>query len=118
MFIQPPDDEKMKQSPLAYVLEGKFSSYFAGKDIPEKPAQENEAEDKEQGNKNLFVDTSEVTGQGQIIEKGKPGKIFVIGTSEILKNDLMMDDTGRTPNAMMVMNVIDYLNNNRANVFK
>ena len=38
LFIQPPAaSEKMAAQPLAYILEGEFPSYFAGKPIPEKP---------------------------------------------------------------------------------
>ena len=37
MFIQPPaDKDDMQSFPIAYLLEGAFSSYFKGKPIPEK----------------------------------------------------------------------------------
>ncbi len=37
MFINPPSDtSKMKSYPLAYMLKGEFTSYFAGKPIPQK----------------------------------------------------------------------------------
>ena len=42
--------------------------------------------------------------------KGKRGKIFVMAASEMLK-DNVLDDKGRTPNAMFIMNVLDFLNN-------
>ena len=36
MFIHPPSADEMQSLPLAYILEGEFPSYFAGKPIPEK----------------------------------------------------------------------------------
>ncbi|MDY6838273.1 MAG: Gldg family protein [Thermodesulfobacteriota bacterium] len=121
MFIRPPqsDDEK-KSLPLAYVLEGEFPSYFAGKPIPEKEAKKDDSEDdSEKGKKEKEkkpadekpdVDLSEIKDEGAFVSKGKAGKVFLIATSEILK-DNMLDETGRTPNAMFVMNVLDFLNN-------
>ncbi|MBW2607937.1 MAG: GldG family protein, partial [Deltaproteobacteria bacterium] len=40
MFISPPPADEKKSFPLAYILEGQFPSYFAGKPIPEKKAPE------------------------------------------------------------------------------
>jgi ABC-type uncharacterized transport system involved in gliding motility auxiliary subunit len=84
--LRPPADPGQKESkPLAYLLEGEFTSYFAGKPIPVKPV--------EQGDK-----------------KGKPGKIFLIGTSYLLKNSLL-DERGKSTNAVFLLNLLDYLNN-------
>jgi ABC-type uncharacterized transport system involved in gliding motility auxiliary subunit len=124
MMIQPPasPDEK-KSYPLAYVLEGEFPSYFAGKPIPEKPSKEQDGENeeavdgstpkeevKEDPGKKSAVDFSKFEGQGEFLSKGKPGKVFVMASAEMLK-DNMLDQQGRTPNAMFVMNVLDFLNN-------
>ena len=115
MFIRPPESPDEKESfPLAYVLEGAFNSYFAGKRVPEKET-ETEAETEktektaEEADEDT-VDLSMVEAEGEIISEGKPGKIFVIASAEVLKNN-MIDRDGRTPNAMFVMNVIDFLNN-------
>jgi len=117
MFIRPPQSEDEKKSlPLAYVLEGEFPSYFAGKPIPEK---ETKKEDSEKGekeeeekpaDKKPDVDLSEIEDEGAFLSKGKQGRVFLIATSEILKNNIL-DETGRSPNAMFVMNVLDFLNN-------
>ena len=59
---------------------------------------------------------SNIQNRGLTIKNSiKPGKIFLIGSSEVLKNNVM-DKEGRSPNAQFVMNVIDYLNDeeNRA----
>jgi ABC-type uncharacterized transport system involved in gliding motility auxiliary subunit len=117
MFIRPPqsDDEK-KTMPLAYVLEGQFPSYFAGKPIPEKETEKDDAEEdedqepEEAADKKPEVDLSKIEDERAFLSKGKPGKVFVIATSEMLK-DNMLDEAGRSPNAMFVMNVLDYLNN-------
>ncbi len=45
-----------------------------------------------------------------VISRGKPGKIFLIGTSEILRND-MVDEEGSTTNVVFMLNTLDYLNN-------
>ena len=45
----------------------------------------------------------------EIIEKGRPGKVFLIGTAEFLKNNLI-DEEARSPDAVFILNVLDYLN--------
>jgi len=99
----------MKSFPLAYVLEGRFESYFAGKEIPEKPEVKEQAEKKEQHGEPSSVDLSRIERKGEILTKGKPGKIFLIASSEMIRDNLM-DEEGRTPNAMFIVNVLDYLN--------
>lgn len=115
VFISPPgEDDEFSSIPMAYVVEGSFNSYFADKAIPEKKSPDvpedtlqegrEKKEDKERG-----IDMSAIKSGEIIIKKGKPGKIFLIGTSEILKDNII-DEEGKTPNAQFVMNVIDYLN--------
>ncbi len=116
VYISPPkDDSQFKSVPMAYVVEGPFPSYYADKAIPEKqadvktddPAQK--GEDKKDEQKDSGIDMSAIKSGDVTIKRGKPGKIFVIGTSEILK-DNVIDPEGNTPNSQFVMNVIDYLN--------
>ncbi len=113
-------------------MEGQLPSYFAGKPIPEKPkAPEPEATEGDVAqsddpanpeakpaeppkSKKPAVDLSGVTPEGARIDKGKPGKIFLT-TSSALLTDVILDEAGRSPNAIWVMNTIDYLNN-RENV--
>ncbi len=120
-MIQPPKDDKQKESkPLAYLLEGEFTSYFADKVIPEKPRKEEEdkakegedsagKEEKKEEKKPEVIDSRLQLEKG-ILAKGKPGKIFLIGTSEILKNNVL-DEEGESPNAVLLLNILDYLNN-------
>ena len=121
MLIRPPEStDEQKSHSLAYILEGEFPSYFAGKPIPEKPSEKSEpvqdtketpSNEQESMKKDIKpeVDFSKIEGQGEILTKGRPGKIFVMATAEMLK-DNMLDEQGRTPNAMFIMNILDYLN--------
>jgi ABC-2 type transport system permease protein len=114
MFTSPPKEkEKLKTFPLAYILEGEFPSYFAGKPIPEKKSAEDEpkeGEEKQGSDEKPDVDLSKIESAGKITTKGKPGKIFLIASSEMLK-DNMLDERGKSPNAVFILNVLDYLNN-------
>jgi len=114
MFMRPPQaDADMAQYALAYMLEGSFPSYFAGKPMPEKPAAEpvdDKSENAEdQADKENDVDLSAIKGSEQRLDTGAPGKIFVIGSADMIRDNLI-DESGRSPNAMMALNVIDYLN--------
>jgi ABC-2 type transport system permease protein len=112
MFLTPPasDSEKSSQ-PLAYLLEGSFSSYFKGKPMPEKPAEEKEADKdgKEPQPDKPAVDLSQIADQGAFREQSPPAKVLVIASSEFLK-DALLDEEGQGPNAMFVLNLIDSLN--------
>jgi ABC-2 type transport system permease protein len=110
MMIQPPPAGVTRKSfPLAYVIEGSFESTFAGKEIPEKPVAKADPERKEQAEERSGAELSKIERKGEFLSRGRPGKILVIASSEILK-DNMMDEEGRSPNAMFIMNVVDYLN--------
>jgi ABC-type uncharacterized transport system involved in gliding motility auxiliary subunit len=50
-----------------------------------------------------------VAGEGAVIERGRPGKLFLTGSSEILKNNLI-DENGKGASAVFVMNLLDHLN--------
>jgi ABC-type uncharacterized transport system involved in gliding motility auxiliary subunit len=118
-MIQPPKDEKqMESKPLAYLLEGEFPSYFADKPVPEKPKKEEDKEeegqdsaDKEEKKEEKKPEVKDSTFKVEkgILAKGKPGKIFLIGTSEIIKNNAL-DEEGQSPNAIFLLNTLDYLN--------
>jgi ABC-type uncharacterized transport system involved in gliding motility auxiliary subunit len=123
-MISPPRDEEEQYSrPLAYLIEGEFPSYFADKPIPEKPEPESETEEAtaeettddkpepetKKPEEKPEVQESQIKAPQDFIKKGSPGRIFVIGSVDILK-DNVFDDQGQSPNAMLVLNTIDYLN--------
>jgi len=114
MHMSPPGDkEAYKSHGLAYTVEGMFPSYYADKPVPvkedDKDAKESTDNEQEDDKKEERIDMSAILTKGATIKKGKPGKIFLLGSSEILK-DNVIDEEGRTPNAQFIMNVVDYLN--------
>lgn len=137
-MIQPPQSEDELQSyPLAYLLEGGFSSYFTGKPLPEKKtAVPDAAEEAKTGaadettpaaGKDGKPDSAPaaapqaqvkenpesapvpVESEGAFIPRGKPGRIFIMASSEML-TDNVIDAQGRGADAVFVLNVIDALN--------
>jgi ABC-type uncharacterized transport system involved in gliding motility auxiliary subunit len=123
MFIQPPSaTEDMQSKPLAYILAGEFPSYFADKPMPAKEIDKNESENKDKetakepppneataADKSSEIDLSKIVTDGQFLSRGKPGKIFLMASADMLK-DNVLDSAGRGPNATYILNVIDYLN--------
>jgi len=114
MYMSPPGDrEAYKSHGLAYAVEGMFQSYYADRPVPvkedDKDAEESADKEQEDDKKEEGIDMSAILTRGATIKKGKPGKIFLMGSSEILK-DNVIDEAGRTPNAQFIMNVVDYLN--------
>jgi len=113
MLIRPPASADEQQSlPLAYILEGEFPSYFSGKPIPEKQSVKNE--DKETDAENIAdekpgPDLSNIKGEETFLSKGKPGKIFLMASSDMLK-DNVLDSKGRDPNTLFILNILDFLN--------
>jgi ABC-2 type transport system permease protein len=113
MFVRPPQSaDEQKSLPLAYILEGEFPSYFSGKPIPEKRREEDDSEKEnpeKPSEKPSGVDLSKIESEGEFLSKGKTGRIFLMASSEMLKDNIL-DEEGRTPNAMFIMNVLDFLN--------
>ena len=124
MYISPPGpDTELKSFPLAYLLDGEFSSYFAGKPIPEKPVEK--PADKQAGDKTADKPESETPAaaatpapadkpafeeKGGRLDKGKRAKILFLSSSEMI-GDNVLDEEGKTPNALLILNAIDALNN-------
>jgi ABC-2 type transport system permease protein len=122
-FISPPQSkDDQKSLPLSYLLEGRFPSYFDGKSIPEKPAEadkeeskkeNSDAEDKKkstEAKEKPAIDLSKLKKDESFLKQSKPAKIFLIASTEILKNNIL-DEEGKSPNAVFLMNLLDYLNN-------
>jgi ABC-type uncharacterized transport system involved in gliding motility auxiliary subunit len=101
----------MRSRPIAYLLEGRFPSFFAGKPLPIR-----EAAPKKEGEPAPppaevppAIDTSKIERRAPFIEKGQPGRIFLMASSEMLRN-VVIDESGRGANTVFALNVIDYLN--------
>lgn len=123
LFIRPPSSsDQFASEPLAVLVEGKFTSYFAGKEIPEKPVAKKDTgkktndvkTEKSKGKTKGKIDLSSVKSENAFISHGKKAMLAVIGSSSLLK-DNMIDQQGATPNAMFVLNLIDALNG-RSNI--
>jgi ABC-type uncharacterized transport system involved in gliding motility auxiliary subunit len=114
MFIQPPKlADDMQSLPLAYIITGEFPSYFDGKPIPEKTLAKGDIKEsaaQKEPDKKPDVDLSKIKGEGEFLSQGKPGKIFLMASSDMLKDNIL-DTKGRNPNTMFIMNLLDYLNN-------
>lgn len=114
MSIQPPQSEDEQQSlDLAYILEGEFSSYFDGKSVPER---EDSEKDLQKTGKKISekekseVDLSKIQSEREFLTKGRYGKIFLMASAEMLKDNIL-DERGNNPNTAYILNVIDFLNN-------
>ena len=117
LMVPPPENEPRQSYPLAYLIEGSFPSYFEGKKIPlkivEEESEESPGEEKIEDKPEPQAAPSQpaVThdSQSSFIAKGMVAKIFVMGSAEMI-TDGIIDDSGRSPNDMFVMNTIDALN--------
>jgi ABC-type uncharacterized transport system involved in gliding motility auxiliary subunit len=121
MGLRPPARvEEMRSRPLAYVIEGAFPSFFAGKPLPvrtvEAPAEGQTPAPAPEPAAAPAVDPGRIERQGQFIAKGRPGRIFVMASSDMLK-DVVIDETGRGPNSVFALNVLDYLNGRESIAF-
>ncbi len=104
-LIEPPPEDMQSPQVLAYLLEGKFESFFAGKPVPEPPAQQ--AGEKESAAEGTIAgDAVEV--EKNVIESGT-GKIFVVSSSVVLGSNIL-DAEGQSGNSLFFMNMFDYLN--------
>ena len=125
MMMAPPPENQARQSfPLAYLLTGRFPSYFEGKPVPvrtEKKKDKNTAGKKGDPPENKDTAAQEspsspqtplpdIKRSGPFIGKGQPARIFVMAASDMI-SDTILDADGRSANDMFVMNIIDALNN-------
>ena len=90
LFIQPPqENDKFKTFSLSYLLEGEFPSFFKEKDI---------------------LQILKNRRRKDFIPQGKPSKLLIIGSSAILKDNIL-DVDGISPNSIFISNLIDYMSN-------
>jgi ABC-type uncharacterized transport system involved in gliding motility auxiliary subunit len=121
MFMRPPSTKDEQESmTLAYLLEGKFRSYFDGKPIPEKtaekekPGNKSQLQDKKAGSseseaKKPDPNIHKIERSGGFIAKGADSKIFLLASADMLKNNILNPEA-ESPNDMFVMNIIDAMN--------
>ena len=111
MMIMPPSSfEETGNYPLAAVLEGSFTSYFADKGVPERPvAEDEEASSEDTGEFQIEMDR--LSREENMEESTDSGKLFVFGTSMALADNLI-DKNGTSTNSIMMLNILDEMNGN------
>ncbi len=122
MFMHPPPQSKEKSYALAYLLEGRFDSYFDGKPLPEMKKEEkgHQAENKnhpvaaakspDSSTGEGHASTADISSSGNFIARGKKSKIFIMASSSMLRDNLLGSENEATVNATFVMNNIDSFN--------
>ncbi|MCF6335519.1 MAG: Gldg family protein [Spirochaetales bacterium] len=98
-IILPPGDDEKQKFPLAAIVGGEISSYFQGKELPKPELKEGTG----------IISSESISGNEVFIPSTKTGKIFVIGTSTVLTDNLL-DQTGTSPNSVYIYNILDTLN--------
>jgi ABC-type uncharacterized transport system involved in gliding motility auxiliary subunit len=92
-MMQPPPSEEESRHVIAYLLEGRFTSYFADKALPTPPEEEGQ----------------ELALQSAFVPESRGGRIFVIGTSSVLGANLV-NGSGEGSNSQLLLNLIDAMN--------
>lgn len=105
LSISPPSDSEKLSQPLAVLLEGSFNSFFEKNNLPVAPLPAEKDNDS-----SLTVESDNLYDTEGFFPQSDKSRIFVLGSSAAL-GDNILDSEGVSPNAMMVQNVIDYLNN-------
>jgi hypothetical protein len=103
MISVPPKESRMKID-LSYILEGDFTSYFKGKDIPKPEAAVTEDTEEDSG-----ISDELIGEEISIIEKSNGGKVFLIGSTKLITEGLFVANQ-QISNSVFVLNVLDYLN--------
>ena len=98
-IIYPPAKEDRDKYPLAALIEGNISSYFQGKEIPKQELKEGKG----------IIGADAISGGKTFIPNTDAGKVFIIGTSTVLTDNLL-DQTGTSPNSVYIYNILDKLN--------
>ncbi|MBI9102213.1 MAG: GldG family protein [Spirochaetales bacterium] len=119
MMIMPPSAEARKTMVAAAVAEGPMTSFFKGKSRPTPPEPPAEDENGTEGSAGAPVETAPegdvlfegegAVSEGGIIESGEEGKIFLVGSSMLIM-DNVLDASGNTPNATFILNLVDSFN--------
>jgi len=98
-IIYPPAKEDRSKYPLAALIDGNISSYFEGKVIPKQELKDGKG----------IINADVISGDKSFIPNTNTGKVFVIGTSTVLTDNLL-DKTGTSPNSVYIYNILDKLN--------
>ena len=107
MGAQPPGEDLRASFPLAILAQGTFTSYFAEREIPERPRAEPSSQDDDEEAQPI-ISAEELQAEQSFTPEGE-GRLFVVGTSAILGSGFI-DVQGRNPNSLLLLNLIDAMN--------
>ena len=108
MQAVPPGEDERTSFPLAVLAQGTFTSYFADRDIPERPPDESASQDDDEEEAVPVISAEELQAEQSFTPEGE-GTLFVVGTSAILGSGFI-DLQGRNPNSLFLLNLIDAMN--------
>jgi len=115
MFSAPPSKkEDMKQFELALIAEGKFPSYFNGRDLPKKPIKNEDKEKEKKKDIKKPVMSTDLKSGKEFISVGRKAKVFLLGSSEMLTDQILRAPIGKSGQSqipLFLVNLFDYLNN-------
>ncbi len=107
--IYPPSDDQRLTMNAAVFIDGTKSSYFKGKSIPDPPVEEEDTDDADNDDALAVFSSDQAAADMVQIDSGD-GKIFVIGSSTLLMDNIL-DAEGRSANAAFLLNLVDTLSN-------
>lgn len=97
--LVPPSENDLDKYPISVIVDGPFTSYFNGDDLPQKIINEDGIND--------------ISLQGDVVNnfksEGDGGSVFLISTSNVISNEILSLEANR----IFALNVIDYLNGNK-----
>lgn len=103
IYALPPVRGERAELPLAYLLEGRFDSYFTDRAVPLPPTIPPPDDGQAAGpGPSLFEGDTPV-----FVESGN-GRLLVFGTSMLLSANILGPE-GRTPNSLFLENLFDFI---------
>ncbi|MEE8440498.1 MAG: Gldg family protein, partial [Spirochaetia bacterium] len=104
----PPPESQLSQYTIAYLLEGRFESYFAGRALPAPPV---DGESDDVGDQVTAARDLQrvIAASPDFIPLSSGGQLIVIGASSVLGANIL-DAEGHSPASLFLLNAIDFMN--------
>lgn len=101
----PPPESQRSQYGIAYLLEGQFESYFAGRPLPAPPSDDSDEDEESVGR----LQPDLVAASQEFIPVSSGAQLILIGTTMATDKSLI-DGAGFAPGAKFLLNTIDFMN--------
>lgn len=113
MIFPPTNPEEKGSRPLAAVVEGSFTSYFADKGVPPQPEAEDQSPEngENEPSEEYLIEMDRISREENMVKATDSGKLYVFGSSMAISDNLV-DQNGTSTNSIMIMNIIDDMNGN------